>query len=567
MGTKDSSSRWRWVILASSFCSLLLAGFAPFNAGVMKVVLLRHMNSDVIATTWLSAYYSGASALIAPVGTMLVNLVNCRACVLLSGVLCLVGWGLSRLVTDIHHLYFTLSLVAMGQGMSFAGSQIILGYYFPDHASIVVGVSIAGGALGIFVHPPLLQTLTDWYGLRGAFLLSGAVAFNSSVCGALMRPAREERNTTKSKHQGNAMQRSCRVISDACSGYTFVMTSWPLLTFTLSVFLCSLAYHGLVVQLPAYVIENSGLTPTQASFSISIFGIGSFFSRIASGFIAHDKRVGSLLVYCGLLGVQSLVTLAAPSLTARGIVGCYSFSFLVGLYTGGSYALIFPVLCDLAGLRHSSTALGMATFFLGVGSLLGAPLTEAVYEINKSSYTLFGGIAAIYFASTVCGSLVTVFSSRAVADNQPSSHPDAELTPHGQNSEWTFPEQQSLLQQKTHPKDIATNGVEVITINDIARHSQPEEELTKTNISNEQSNHLLQQQFQQPSESSIEDKQSLNNETIACSTTEDNNSNLVCDTETAQPKSDSDNLEEKRFLSREITDSIGTGAVLKKNNC
>ncbi|XP_070198848.1 monocarboxylate transporter 13-like [Littorina saxatilis] len=472
MGTKDSSSRWRWVILASSFCSLLLAGFAPFNAGVMKVVLLRHMNSDVIATTWLSAYYSGASALIAPVGTMLVNLVNCRACVLLSGVLCLVGWGLSSLVTDIYYLYFTLSLVAMGQGMSYAGSQIILGYYFPDHASIVIGVSIAGGALGIFVHPPLLQTLTD-----------------------------------------------------------------------------------------------CGLTPTQASFSISIFGIGSFFSRIASGFIAHDKRVGSLLVYCGLLGVQSFFTLAAPSLMARGIVGCYSFSFLVGLYTGGSYALIFPVLCDLAGLRHSSTALGMATFFLGVGSLLGAPLTEAVYEINKSSYTLFGCIAAIYFASTVCGSLVTVFSSRAVADNQPSSHPDAELTPHGQNSEWTFPEQQSLLQQKTHPKDIATNGVEVITINDIARHSQPEEELTKTNISNEQSNHLLQQQFQQPSESSIEDKQSLNNETIACSTTEDNNSNLVCDTETAQPKSDSDNLEEKRFLSREITDSIGTGAVLKKNNC
>ena len=51
------------MVLAACFFSLLFNGFGQYNAGVMKVVLLRHLHSDVTVTTWLTSYYAGAFAL------------------------------------------------------------------------------------------------------------------------------------------------------------------------------------------------------------------------------------------------------------------------------------------------------------------------------------------------------------------------------------------------------------------------------------------------------------------------------------------------------------------------
>ena len=54
---------YKWVVLASSFFSLLLNGFMQYQAGVMSVMLTRQFPHDVTSITWLVAYYSGAFAL------------------------------------------------------------------------------------------------------------------------------------------------------------------------------------------------------------------------------------------------------------------------------------------------------------------------------------------------------------------------------------------------------------------------------------------------------------------------------------------------------------------------
>ncbi|KAL8569113.1 hypothetical protein ACOMHN_055029 [Nucella lapillus] len=124
------------------------------------------------------------------------------------------------------------------------------------------------------------------------------------------------------------------------------------------------------------VVAATGLTPTEASFAVSATGLGSFISRLATGFLSQDPRVGHVLLYCGLNGVDGLLSLAAPSLIALGIVGSYAYSFMMGLYTGGVFTLYLPILQDIVGLHHCSTALGLTLFILGVGGIVGAPLTS-----------------------------------------------------------------------------------------------------------------------------------------------------------------------------------------------
>ena len=60
---KEPLSRYRWVVLTASFFNLFLTGFAQYQAGVMKVALIRHLDYDVSVATWLMSYYAGAFAL------------------------------------------------------------------------------------------------------------------------------------------------------------------------------------------------------------------------------------------------------------------------------------------------------------------------------------------------------------------------------------------------------------------------------------------------------------------------------------------------------------------------
>nr|KAG5688687.1 hypothetical protein BaRGS_014398 [Batillaria attramentaria] len=82
-----------------------------------------------------------------------------------------------------------------------------------------------------------------------------------------------------------------------------------------------LTYDSQIILLPTYNIRLGGLSQIEASFASSMSGIGSVVSRVLGGVLAHDRRVGNLLVYCGLLGVEALAALVAPPLLTSGKAG------------------------------------------------------------------------------------------------------------------------------------------------------------------------------------------------------------------------------------------------------
>ena len=46
------------------------------------------------------------------------------------------------------------------------GAFVAIGYNFPHQASLLTGICVCGGGLGIFVHPPLLQVRRERGGVR-----------------------------------------------------------------------------------------------------------------------------------------------------------------------------------------------------------------------------------------------------------------------------------------------------------------------------------------------------------------------------------------------------------------
>ncbi|KAK7475273.1 hypothetical protein BaRGS_00033504 [Batillaria attramentaria] len=366
MGTQEEL-RWKWVIMASSVTTIIVTTYGFYSIGVMKVAVLRHYGSDDIITTWLMTYTYSLFMLAAPLASVVINMVNCRACVVLSGILCLAGFTISAFITNFYLLFFSLTFVGVGYALGYIGSVMILAYYFPDRTSLVTGACLAGAGLGMFLHPILFAFLDEVYGLPGAFLLCGAVAFHGTVCGCLMRPPSFERKRAQKSGVRHVLCADWR-------DWLAVLTDRAFLSFLLSVFFFATAYDTLIILLPTYTIRLSGLSAIEASFAASMSGVGTVVSRLLGGVLAHDRRVGNLLLYCGFLGVEAFAALVAPPLLTSGQAGAYTYCLLVGLYTGAPISLFSPLTVNVIGLEKSATGLGLNFFAQGVGALIGAPV-------------------------------------------------------------------------------------------------------------------------------------------------------------------------------------------------
>ncbi|KAK7475245.1 hypothetical protein BaRGS_00033476 [Batillaria attramentaria] len=373
----ERQSPWRWAILGASVMANMLTTYGTFNAGVLKVAVLRHYGSDDITTTWLMTYHFSLFALAAPLASAVINMVNCRACVVLSGILCLAGYTISAFITNFYLLFFSLTLVGVGRALGMIGSIIILAYYFPDRTNIVTGASLAGGGLGMFIHPPLFAFLDEVYGLPGAFLLSGAVAFHGTLCGCVMRPSSGSMRQWVNATVGPMRQWAIATVGHCDSG---PMRQWANATVgqcdngSMRQWANATVGHCDSGSLRQWANATMGQCDNGSMRQWVNATVGSVVSRLLGGVLAHDRRVGNLLLYCGLVGVEALATLVAPPLLASGQAGTYTYSLLVGLYTGGAVTLINPVIVNVLGLHKSATGLGVDFFFAGVGGLIGAPV-------------------------------------------------------------------------------------------------------------------------------------------------------------------------------------------------
>ena len=73
-------------------------------------------------------------------------------------------------------------------GLSYTPTIMTVGYYFDKFRGIASGISVSATAVGILSGPLIVQKFIDVYGMSGAFLLIGGMAFHYCVFGMLFIP-------------------------------------------------------------------------------------------------------------------------------------------------------------------------------------------------------------------------------------------------------------------------------------------------------------------------------------------------------------------------------------------
>lgn len=85
--------------------------------------------------------------------------------------------------------------------------SVVINQHFKRYRASASGISNAGFTVGGLIFPPLVQTLTEKYGIRGTFLICGGLMLNSTAGAFLQRyPPQEDTDVGPASHKHEAAE-------------------------------------------------------------------------------------------------------------------------------------------------------------------------------------------------------------------------------------------------------------------------------------------------------------------------------------------------------------------------
>ena len=310
-------------------------------------------------------------------------------------------------------LFVTLCVSSVGQCLSLVGSTVLLSVYFPTTTSIANGILTCNNGLGSFFHPQILQYLIDEYGLRGAFLITGAIAFHSCLAAMLIKPHPTERKKGKiSKKEESVNRRTKSEFFNSVLMFVRIFYNPAFVMFLLCNLFNFMGYIILVVYLPEYLIHTLHLGNQLAVRASSFTAIGVVSSRLLVGFVANDNQIGHKVMYFGLNALTSLVCWFGPVLIDID-GGAYVFSIVFGLYAGGPVSLLVSITVDYLSKEDTPRGIGLCYMFGGVGFLLGPPIAANIVQMFGYNGVMYL-CAACYFSTAIAFSISCVFKKTTI---------------------------------------------------------------------------------------------------------------------------------------------------------
>ena len=291
--------------------------------------------------------------------------------VLLCGVFILVlGSALTPFVTSSWGLILTLGiLTAMGAGA--CSFSVLLGaaaQRIPTESrGVASGIINAGGSIGQFVFAPIIQKLIQWLGWMGSMWTMAAVTLLAIPL--LSRLTSDTHAPAKAPDPEGGLKKA---VSDAMRNPSYLLLH-------LGFFTCGFHIAFLVTHLPTEV-GLCGLSPTVASWSLAIIGLGNIAGSLYAGSCINLYRSKYVLaVMYGSRAVLIGLYLAAPKTEWT----FYAFAMGLGFTWLATVPPTAALVGKLFGIRYLATLFGLTLLSHQIGGFLGAYLGGLVFDANN----------------------------------------------------------------------------------------------------------------------------------------------------------------------------------------
>ncbi|KAI8642733.1 major facilitator superfamily domain-containing protein [Parasitella parasitica] len=174
-------------------------------------------------------------------------------------------------------------------------------------------------------------------------------------------------------------------------------TSPTFLMITLGFSVCGFHVTFLATHFPAY-LQDQGIDPSLAAWTISILGAGSMIGSISAGYITSyiSPRITLTFVYL-LRAILIAIFVFLPTTTTTAIV----FSCLFGFLWLSTVPVTTKFIGDVFGHKFLGTLTSVSFAGHQIGSFLGAYLGGVVVDVQRSYTSMWYGSLALALLAVI----------------------------------------------------------------------------------------------------------------------------------------------------------------------
>ena len=389
-----------WIIAAAGFLLSFFGIGARYSFGVFLKSIETEFSITRTAASGIFSIYMLLCVFFAILGGWAIDKQGPRKIGLIMGTMT----GLSLLLTSKVYaswqLLITYSLfLSLGTGAIYGVVNTTTSRWFVKKRGFVIGITSSGGSVGAIILAPFATYLISTYNWRTAFIVVGVISWIVMISASvwLKKDPRDMNifpdgaltDDINNKGEKTAVQNPTQSFTAA---QAFRMRQFWLLG--LSWLFLSKSIHMVYVHVVPFAVD-SGITPLDAAFILSVLGIANILGRLVLGRLSDTIGRKALGVTCGLLHTATLLWL----MQSDQLWMMYVFAVIFGLLWGGSGTIITSLVGDIFGTSNLGSIMGLITAGWALGAAIGPAVGGYIFDACGSYHIAFGAGAAALFIS------------------------------------------------------------------------------------------------------------------------------------------------------------------------
>ncbi|XP_052105535.1 monocarboxylate transporter 12-like isoform X2 [Mytilus californianus] len=333
----------------------------------------------------------------------------------------------SAFVSSVPALILTYGIISgIGCGIAFMPGSVAVAKYFINHRPLAMAISSAGGGIGIFAFPPIIEMLNEYYTWRGMFLILGGITLNICVFGSLIRPLTKEVSSEQksqesgyssdksenNKLQSSSVSKNLETVQLNEESENFEQVGFLDKHFYLKIpsfyilminnFMYQFGASIILGHLQAYAVYQKGFTKPNSAILYTISGVMVLVFKLLHGVFANMSHVKIFRPIYQYIFFYALGGIATICLTIHSRYGVYFYSAIFGMsYAACGGSLLPAIIIEMSGVETFGVTYGIVLFVLAVGQLTGAPVAGILYEHQKTYDTSFILAGSMMIASAL----------------------------------------------------------------------------------------------------------------------------------------------------------------------
>ena len=416
MREQKSNSQKRnygWVVLGLIFGNLVVEGGIRNSAPVFLPALKSSFGGSSALTAAVFSMSGVVGGFIAPVLGRILDKIGPRYLFPIAGVIILLGFLASSMVSNIWQLFIFYSVLAtLGHTTIGAFSATaVLAPWFPRNKGVILGIADSGNPAGQAIFTPLSQLIITNYGWRPGFQVLGVLFF---LLTAPLNLLFQRRPPNPNSYEETGSDEDL-LSTDEDSGsnpsenteHGIKVTREPAVWFLLICRATGTISHQMTnLHIISFFIF-AGYGGIQAATALGIAGLFGIGARPVFGILSD--RIGREIIFTVAMGMTFMSILVVLLFTeGANLWALIVFVALTGLSDGLNGLLLGAKAADIYPSNVLGSVSGMVDVGRGIGWATGGILTGLMFD-QYGDYNLAYSVAAVLVLLSIASAWVVRF--------------------------------------------------------------------------------------------------------------------------------------------------------------